>query len=184
MTILHPKMTNDMILPYGEENAVASFYKWLKDLFDHANGYPVYFDQDGDEFSNRSLTKFPHIKVQQIDTQDLTQTFIGGQANHTELLFYVYFNHSLKEKGSRRLLRRGRDQLSYALKMAGISKKGTDDLYVPPIYLWDFAQPTPVKTGTCLTVRGGIQQRFTQENEILTGELMVTLRYMEDLTAV
>lgn len=175
----HDRVTKDMIAPYGEENAVASFYKWMKDMFEP--DLPVYYDKDGSEFSVRNLAKFPSILVQQIDTQDLTTTFIGGKHNLTNLLFYIYFNHSLKNSGSRRLLRRGRDQISTALKLAGVCPAGSDIPVYPPIYLWDFSKKPIARLSGCLTLKGGIQQRFIQEDDILQHELMCTFQYCEVL---
>lgn len=180
MTTLYPIIKRATAFPYGEENAVASLYKWVKDVFGHAEGYPVYFDKDNDEFSNRSLTKMPCIVVQQIDTQDLTKNFIGGKANQMGLLFYFYFNHSLKDGGTRRLLRRGRDQMSYALKMAGITDKD-GNFYVNPIFLYDFSTTPPTRLTGSLVVQGGIQQRFIQDGDILQYEMMVTFSYLERL---
>ena len=57
----YDKVAIDQIFPYGEENAVASFYKWVKDLFGDA--YEIHQDKDGVEFSIRTLTKFPCIVV-------------------------------------------------------------------------------------------------------------------------
>lgn len=177
----YDKVAIDQIFPYGEENAVASFYKWVKDLFGDA--YEIHQDKDGVEFSIRTLTKFPCIVVQQIDTQDLTTSFIGGKNNYTKLLFYIYFNHSLKNGGSRRLLRRGRDQISTALKLAGVCPPGSSTPVFPPIQMWNFNVKPIVKLNTCLMVDSGIQQRFIQEDDTLQQELMVTLKYLEVLIA-
>lgn len=176
---VYDKITKDMIFPYGEENAVASFYKWMQDVF--GDTYSVFFDKDGQEFSVRTLTKFPCIVVQQIDTQDLTTSFIGGKHNYTKLLFYVYFNHSLKNGGSRRLVRRGRDQISSALKLAGVCAPGQTTPMFPPMYLWNFSTKPIAQLGGCLTLDAGIQQRFVQEDDTLQQELMVTLKFLEVL---
>lgn len=166
---------------WGEEHTVASFHKWIKGLFDHDKGYPVVFDADNKEFCSRQNVTFPNINVQQIDTQDLTGQFIGGKANKATLLFYIYFNHHLAQGGSRRLVRRGRDQISFALKMAGIMNKAGTDFVVEPIYIYDFSKSPPVKTNYALTVASGIQQRFTQDVDILQEEMMVSLTYVEQL---
>ena len=151
----------------------------MRDVFEPA--YPVLFDKDGAEFDVRTLTKFPCITVQQIDTQDLTKNFIGGKNSYANLLFYVYFNHSLKHGGTRRLLRRGRDQISTALKLAGVCPKGFTEPVFPPIYLWDFSKTPPTKLEGCITLNPGIQQRFIQEDDTLQHELMITLSYVEKL---
>ena len=180
---LFNKINASQTYPYGEENAVGSFYLWLTKLFKHPKGYSIFFDKDKQEFSNRQLETFPNLTVQEIDTLDLTETYIGGKANKASVLFYIYVNHHLKYKGTRQLLRRGRDQIMFALKMAGIIDPTTKDFYIDPIYFYDFSNPdSPTKLNTVLTVKPGIQQRFIQDGELLQFELMVTLTYMETLT--
>ncbi len=176
---VYDKIYADLIFPYGEENAVASFYKWMNAVF--GDTYAVFFDHDGTEFTTKKLTKFPSITVQQIDTQDMVTSYIGGKNNHMQMLFYIYFNHSLKSGGTRRLLRRGRDQIMTALKLAGVQPKGATDIIFPPIELWDFSKSPIASLGGYMTVNSGVQQRFIQEDDVLQQELMVSLSYMERL---
>ena len=177
---LHNIMTNDMTFPFGEEHAVASFHLWMKKLFDHEEGYPITFDKDNDELV-RSLVHFPSINIQQIDAQDLVTSFIGGKANKAKLLFYIYFVTHLQHGGSRRLLRRGRDQIMFALKMAGV-QDAAGQFVVDPIYLYNFSTTPPTKQPKgALSVESGIQQRFIQDGECLSQELMVSLCYIEQL---
>jgi hypothetical protein len=176
---LYPIITSDTAFPYGEENTVASFHLWMKKLFDHAEGCPIFYDKDNDEFV-RTVATFPSINIQQIDTQDLTAQYIGGKANKAKLLFYIYFSHHLQQGGSRRLLRRGRDQIAFALKMAGVQKN--NEFVVDPIYIYDFSTNPPTKQTTgALSVDAGIQQRFIQNQEILQYEFMLSLSYIEQM---
>lgn len=176
------QINSNTAFAYGEENSVASFHYWLINLFDHANGYPVFFDKDNDEFI-RTVTTFPSINVQQIDTIDVNNNFLGGRVNKAKLLFYVYFNHHLQQGGSRRLLRRGRDQLSFAFKMAGIKPTDSDEFVIDPIYMYDFSTNPPTRMATgALTIDPGIQQRFIQNGEVLQYEFMLSLSYIEHLT--
>ena len=181
MSTLYPTISNNLIVPYGEENAVASFHLWITTIFGHDDGYPIYFDKDSAEFQNRELVKFPNINVQQIDTQDNVTGYIGGKSNKAGLLFYVYFNHHMQKGGTRRLLRRGRDQISYALKMAGNCDK-SGNFYVNPIYFYDLSTGTPQRLNAVITVGSGIQQRFIQDADLLQYEFMVPLSYLEQLT--
>lgn len=177
---LYDKISRDTIFPYGEENAVASVHKWFQDLFKHGAGYEVTFDKDNAEFVNRTGVVFPSINIVQVDSQDMTRSNIGGGKNLMNLLFYVYFNHHLAVGGSRRLLRRGRDQISFALKTAGLIDKATNTPVVPPIYLWDFSKDPLVKLGV-ISISAGVQQRFIQDGELLQYEFVIPMLYSEIL---
>lgn len=178
MTTLFPTIDSDQILAYGEENAVGSVHLWFRNIFGHASGYQLYYDKDNAEFIKRKGITFPNINIVQVDGQDYTNVTFGGKKNRMNLLFYVYFNHHLSANGTRRLLRRGRDQISYALKTAGIMKD--NNFIVDPIYLYDFSKSPLEKIGV-ISVSSGIQQRFTQDGELLQAELVVPMAYIEDL---
>lgn len=175
------RISRDLVLPYGEENSVGSVYKWFSDLFGHDNGYDVYFDKDNSEFVNRTSVTFPSINVVQIDTQDMSGGNIGNTKSLMPLLFYVYFSHHIAAGGSRRLVRRGRDHIMYALKMAGTVDRATNQLIVPPIYLYDFSK-NPIEKMGCISIGKDVQQRFIQDGELIQEELIVSMSYIENLT--
>lgn len=179
---LFSKISRDLVVPYGEENSVGSVHRWFEMLFKHDNGYALYFDKDNVEFVNRTGVVFPSINVVQIDTQDLVQSTIGGRKNLMPLLFYVYFSHHIQAGGSRRLLRRGRDHLMFALKTAGVVDREAQEIITPPITLYDFSKSPIEKIGT-ISVSGSIQQRFIQDGELLQQELIVPMSYVESLVA-
>jgi len=177
---LYPVINSDMVLKHGEENAVASFYQWMSTMFKHSKGYEVLFDKDGLDFEHRKHTNFPCIVVQQLDTVDEASRFIGGKANMAKLMFYIYIHHHAKHGGTRRTLRRSRDQVSFALRYAGIQNQA-EEFVVDPIYIWDYSVTPATKTGGVLTVEKGIQQRFIQDGDLISYEFMVSLDYVEQL---
>lgn len=173
---IYDKLPSSTVITYGEENGVASFYKWFKDRFDHPTGYPIFFDKDNQQFSARKLAVFPSIVINQMDMIDDLSPFIGNRHNMVNLLFYVYFNHHMEKGGTRRLLRRGRDQIAHMLRMAGVTNS-SNTLVVPPIQMYDFSTTPATSLSSCISVDKGMQQRFIQDEEFLSYEFIIRLKY-------
>ncbi len=175
------KFTRDHVLPYGNENAVASFYKWLKDLFDHDKGYTVVLDKELTSPSTRQQLPFPCIVVNQIDTTDSGRGFFGGERDENVVLFYVYcmVNKTDPNFGTIRLLRRMKDQVVFAVKRAGQFDADHDDLVIPAIVMYDFSQSPIRELSSTLNLSNNIMQHFTEDAEILEYELMLNFAYKE-----
>lgn len=176
------KIGRSMVLPYGNENAAASFYEWLRGLFDHAGGYTVVLDQELREPTNRQNLPFPCLAINQVDTSDPGQGFLGSNADQNSCLFYIHclIHTGDPEVGSIRLLRRMKDQVVFALKRAGIFDEEAQDVVVPPIVLLDFRTVPPTQLNSTLTLNNNIVQHFVEEDEIVEFELLVSFRYMID----
>jgi hypothetical protein len=171
-----------MVMPYGNENAAASFYKWLKELFDHPDGYTVVLDKELTSPESRQELPFPCLIVNQIDTTDGGRGFMGGEKDQNNVLFYVYcmVNKQTPNFGTPRLLRRMKDQLVFAIKRAGVFCEERDDVYIPPIVLYDFSKKPPQELGATLRLNTGIMQHYTEDGEILEYELMLSFVYHEE----
>lgn len=181
---VYNKIRADLILPYSNENAAASFYRWLNELFNHDAGYSVVFDQELRSPGARRGLPLPCLAVTQLDTTDPSRGFVGALADQNTCLFYVY---CIVAKGNTaggvsdvRLLRRMKDHVVFALKRAGIFDDDNDDVVVPPITLFDFSKKPIVPLNSTLTLNSGIVQHYTEEDDILQYELLVSFRYMVD----
>jgi hypothetical protein len=176
------KFSRDQVLPISNENAAASFYKWMQDLFDHPEGYTVVLDQELRSPENRQALPFPCLVLNQTDTSDPGRGFMNSEADQNSCLFYIYclVHKGSSDFGSVRLLRRMKDQVVFALKRAGIYDQEAEDLVVPPIIMWDFSQRPPVELPATLSMNNNIVQHFTDEDEIMQYELLVSFRYMVD----
>lgn len=174
------RFRKDLILPYSNENAAASFYGWIRDLFDHPDGYSVVYDQELLTPSNRQNLPLPSIVVNQIDTSEPGRGFMGTEADQNSCLFYLYCLVAKGDErfGSIRLLRRMKDQLVFALKRAGMLDESSGDVIVPPMIMRNYAHKPPTELDSTLVLNGGIQQHLTEEGDILQYELLVSLRYM------
>jgi hypothetical protein len=177
------KFTRDLILPYGNENAVASFYKWLRDLFDHESGYTVVLDKELTSPETRQQLPYPCLVVNQIDTTDNGRGYFAGEMDENTVLFYVYcmVNKSNREFGTTRLLRRMKDQVVFAVKQAGRFSEQHNDVVIPPIALYNFGQKPPVDLDSTLVLSTNVMQHFSEDGEILEYELMLNFTYKEHL---
>jgi len=175
------KFTRDLVLPYGNENAVASFYKWLKDLFDHDKGYTVVLDKELTTPESRQQLPYPCLVVNQIDTTDSGKGYFGGDRDENVVLFYVYcmVNKTNQEFGTTRLLRRMKDQVVFAVKRAGQFCDAHGDVVIPPIVLYDFSKKPIVALESTLCLSNSVMQHFTEDVEILEYELMLNFTYKE-----
>ena len=170
-----------MVLPYGNENACASFYKWAKSLFEHVNGYSVVYDKELTSPANRQELPFPCIVINQVDTTDPSKGFVGSTNDQNACLFYVYcmVNKSNPEFGNFRSVRRMKDQFVFALKKAGVYDDEKADVIVPPIVLFNFATNPISELDSTLTLNSSIMQHVTEDNEVIEYELMFGLNYLE-----
>jgi len=174
-------ITRTTVFPFSSENAVASFYKWISDLFDHPQGYTVVFDRELDDPSARQQLPMPCIVVNQTDTTDPTRGFFQGERDKNSVLFYIYcmVSKTSANTGTPRLLRRMKDQVSFCLKKAGVVDESTGNLVVAPIIIYDFSKNPVADTDSTLSLKTGIMQHFSVEGEILEYELMANLEYIE-----
>ncbi len=181
MTIFN-KISRDTVFIYGNENAAASFCKWVEDLFNHSEGYTVVFDKELSNPEAKQLLPTPCIAINQIDTTDTGQGFIGGDKDRNVCMFTIncIVNRADEDFGSIRLLRRMKDQLMFALKKAGIWDHETEELVVEPIKLLDFSKSPAVELNSTLTLAGSISQHFVDDGQLLEYELLVTLNYLID----
>lgn len=176
------KFTRSTVVPYGNENAVASFYQWLQRLFDHDEGYTVVLDKELTSPDNRQQLPFPCIVINQIDTTDNSRGFFGGEKDQNTVLFYIYcmVNKNDREFGTIRLLRRMKDQVVFALKHAGRFNDLDGDISIAPIVMRDFSQTPPADLGVTLVPSPNLMQHFSEDTEILEYEVMVSCIYKEN----
>lgn len=172
------KIKRDLYLPYSNENAAASFCRWIQNLFDHPEGYTVVLDQELRDPANRQLLPFPCLVVNQVDTSDPGRGFLGAGADQNSCLFYVYCMVHKNAAGSIRLLRRMKDQVVFALKRAGVFDDAAGDVVIPPIALLDFSTTPPGVLNSTLVMNNNIVQHFSDEDEIAQYELTVSLNYL------
>ena len=173
------KIKKDKVFLYGSENAVASFYKWLSDLFDHPEGYSLILDAELNDPEARRTLPFPCIVLTQIDTTDNATGFIGLERDRNNCLFKIscLTNRAL---GGIRLLRRMKDQIIFALKRAGIYSEVDNDLIIKPISILDFTENPPTELETTLTLSNNITQHFVDDGDVMEYELMVVFNYIID----
>lgn len=174
------RVTRGMIFPQSNENAVASFYRWLQTLFDHSDGYTVVIDKELSSPQDRQGLPAPCIVATQMDTTEPGQGFIGANTDHNSCLFYVYCLVSKETPGfnSARLLRRMKDQVVFCVKRAGLFDEAAGDVVVPAIALLDFSQNTPVDTGSTLVLSSSIVQHYTEDSDFIQFELVLSFKYI------
>lgn len=176
---LIPKMTADKVLPYSSENAAASFYRWFGNLFDHAEGYSVLYDEAITDPRNRQELPFPCYALTQVDTSDPSSGFMDGQRDRNIVSFYINCYHNRLTQGSPRLLRRMKDQAVFCVKNAGRKLEGESEVVIEGIRLYDFSK-TPIQPlRSALTLSGPIIQHFLGDGEVLEYELMCNFVYFE-----
>lgn len=181
MTIF-PKINRTTIFTYGNENAAASFCKWLENLFDHKDGYTVIFDKELSDPESKQLLPTPCLVVNQIDTTNSGLGFMGADKDSNNCLFTVkcIIDKTNEDFGSIRLLRRMKDQVVFAIKKAGVWDNDLDDLVVEPIKMLDFSKSPAVELASTLTLSGNISQHFLDDGQFVEYELMLTLNYIID----
>lgn len=177
------KISRNHVFLQGNENAAASFYYWLQQLFDHPDGYSVVIDKELSSPSNRQGLPTPCIAVNQLDTSDPGRGFMNADADQNGCLFYVYCLVDKNWQGdvsSSRLLRRMKDQVVFAVKRAGMFDEASGDIVVPPIALLNFAHNPPQDTSSTLLLNNNIVQHYTDDGDFIQYELVLSFRYTMD----
>lgn len=176
------RMNRNQIFPQSNENAVASFYRWLQNMFDHPAGYTVLIDKELASPQNRQGLPTPCLAAVQMDTSEPGKGFMNGDTDQNSCLFYVYclVNKDDTNFNSARTLRRMKDQVVFAVKKAGLFDEAAGDVVTPPIALLDFSKSPPEDTGMTLVLNNNIVQHFTEDSDFIQYELVLSFRYIVD----